>query len=72
MRRAASFGVSLTALSFVLMSTLENVLAAALALIVLALRLWRENTRTRAALLFHYSLLYLGLPFVALAAAAVG
>ncbi len=39
--------------------------------IVLALRLWRESTGRRAALLFHYSLLYLALLFVALAAAAV-
>jgi heme o synthase len=39
--------------------------------IALALRLWRESTGTRAALLFHYSLLYLALLFVALAAAAV-
>jgi protoheme IX farnesyltransferase len=39
--------------------------------IVLALRLWRESTGERAALLFHYSLLYLALLFVALAAAAV-
>jgi protoheme IX farnesyltransferase len=39
--------------------------------IVLALRLWRERTAARAALLFHYSLLYLALLFVALAAAAV-
>jgi protoheme IX farnesyltransferase len=39
--------------------------------IVLALRLWRESTGRRAALLFHYSLLYLALLFVALAAAVV-
>jgi protoheme IX farnesyltransferase len=39
--------------------------------IALALRLWRESTAKRAAVLFHYSLLYLALLFVALAAAAV-
>jgi heme o synthase len=38
--------------------------------IVLALRLWRESTGRRAVLLFHYSLLYLALLFVALAVAA--
>jgi protoheme IX farnesyltransferase len=40
--------------------------------IVLALRLWRKSDGRRvAALLFHYSLLYLALLFVALAVAAV-
>jgi protoheme IX farnesyltransferase len=34
---------------------------------VLAWRLWRENTAARAAVLFHYSLLYLALLFVAVA-----
>jgi len=34
---------------------------------VLALRLWRRNTPARAAVLFHYSLLYLALLFVAVA-----
>jgi heme O synthase-like polyprenyltransferase len=33
--------------------------------------LWRETTKRRAALLFHYSLLYLALLFVAMAADAV-
>jgi protoheme IX farnesyltransferase len=39
--------------------------------IALALRLLRERTGKRAALLFHYSLLYLALLFVAIAVAAV-
>jgi heme o synthase len=34
---------------------------------VLAWRLWRQNTAARAAVLFHYSLLYLALLFVAVA-----
>jgi heme o synthase len=46
-------------------------LAAAVALggafIWLALKLWRERTPRRAATLFHYSLLYLALLFVAMA-----
>jgi heme o synthase len=46
-------------------------LAAAVALggmfIWLALKLWRERTPKRAATLFHYSLLYLALLFVAMA-----
>ena len=33
--------------------------------------LWRELTKPRAAALFHYSLLYLALLFVAMAADAV-
>jgi heme O synthase-like polyprenyltransferase len=33
----------------------------------LALKLWRERTPKRAATLFHYSLLYLALLFVAMA-----
>jgi protoheme IX farnesyltransferase len=36
-----------------------------------AFRLWRETTRARAVLLFHYSLLYLALLFVAMALDAV-
>jgi heme o synthase len=36
-----------------------------------AFRLWRETTRTRAVALFHYSLLYLALLFVAMALDAV-
>jgi protoheme IX farnesyltransferase len=45
------------------------VCAAALggALCVLAWRLWRERTPARAAVLFHFSLLYLALLFVAVA-----
>ncbi len=40
---------------------------------VLAWRLWRQNTAARAAVLFHYSLLYLALLFVAVAVdAAIG
>ena len=39
-------------------------------LCVLAWRLWRERTTARAAVLFHYSLLYLALLFVAVAASA--
>jgi protoheme IX farnesyltransferase len=37
------------------------------ALCVLAWRLWRDTTPARAAVLFHYSLLYLALLFVAVA-----
>ena len=37
---------------------------------VLAWRLWRQATAARAAVLFHYSLLYLALLFVAVAADA--
>jgi protoheme IX farnesyltransferase len=37
----------------------------------MAWRLWRELTRPRAAALFHYSLLYLALLFVAMAADSV-
>jgi heme O synthase-like polyprenyltransferase len=37
----------------------------------LAVRLLRSSTPRRAALLFHYSLLYLALLFVAMAADAV-
>ena len=37
------------------------------ALCVLAWRLWRERSAARAALLFHFSLLYLALLFVAVA-----
>jgi protoheme IX farnesyltransferase len=40
-------------------------------LAVLAWRLWRERTPARAALLFHFSLLYLALLFVAVAVDAV-
>jgi protoheme IX farnesyltransferase len=36
-----------------------------------AFRLWRETTRARAVLLFHYSLLYLALLFAAMALDAV-
>src|SRR5262249_39936802 len=36
-----------------------------------AYRLWRETTKTRAVALFHYSLLYLALLFVAMALDAV-
>ncbi len=39
-------------------------------LCLLAWRLWREGTSARAAVLFHYSLLYLALLFVAVAADA--
>lgn len=39
-------------------------------LCLLAWRLWRDRTSARAAVLFHYSLLYLALLFVAVAAAA--
>ena len=50
-------------------------LAAAVALdtvlCVLAWRLWREHTPARAGVLFHYSLLYLALLFVAVAVDAV-
>jgi protoheme IX farnesyltransferase len=46
-------------------------LVAALALggvlLLLALKLWRERTPRRASALFHYSLLYLALLFVAMA-----
>jgi protoheme IX farnesyltransferase len=38
---------------------------------VLAWRLWRDQTPARAALLFHYSLLYLSLLFLAVAVDAV-
>jgi protoheme IX farnesyltransferase len=37
---------------------------------VLAWRLWRSPTRERAAVAFHYSLLYLALLFVAVAVSA--
>jgi heme O synthase-like polyprenyltransferase len=37
----------------------------------LAWRLWREQTPARAAVLFHYSLLYLSLLFLAVAIDAV-
>ena len=37
---------------------------------LLAWRLWRDVTAARAAVLFHYSLLYLALLFVAVAADA--
>ena len=50
-------------------------LAAALALgavfCALAWRLWRVHTPARAAVLFHYSLLYLSLLFLAVAIDAV-
>ncbi len=36
-------------------------------LCALAVRLWREHSSANAALLFHYSLLYLALLFVAVA-----
>jgi heme O synthase-like polyprenyltransferase len=36
-------------------------------LCVLAWRLWRDGSPARAAVLFHYSLLYLALLFVAAA-----
>jgi len=36
----------------------------------LAWRVWRDSTPARAGLLFHYSLLYLALLFVAVAADA--
>ena len=39
-------------------------------LIVMAWRLWRDPSPARAGVLFHYSLLYLALLFVAVAAAA--
>jgi len=39
-------------------------------LYVLAWRVWREATPARAGVLFHYSLLYLALLFVAVAADA--
>jgi heme o synthase len=39
-------------------------------LCVLAWRLWRDRTTARAGVLFHYSLLYLALLFVAVAASA--
>ena len=36
-------------------------------LVVLAWRLWRESSPARAGVLFHFSLLYLALLFVAVA-----
>jgi heme o synthase len=36
-------------------------------LVVLAWRLWRDSSPARAAVLFHFSLLYLALLFVAVA-----
>jgi protoheme IX farnesyltransferase len=62
---AAGIAGSFGALYLVAAALLDAVFVA------LALRLWRESTATRAAQLFHYSLLYLALLFVALAAAAV-
>jgi len=38
---------------------------------LLAIRLWRETTRARAVALFHYSMIYLALLFVAMAIDAV-
>ena len=38
---------------------------------LLAFQLWRELTRPRAVELFHYSMLYLALLFVAMALDAV-
>lgn len=40
--------------------------------LVLAIRLWRQTTPARSAVLFHYSLLYLALLFVAVAVAVAG
>src|SRR5437899_1187429 len=68
---APGFGLALSAFSFVLLASAVNTLTATLALVGtflwLALRLLREATSRRAALLFHYSLLYLALLFVAMA-----
>jgi protoheme IX farnesyltransferase len=62
---------AVTALPFLWHSAGDFYLGAALVLdgclIVLALRLWRGVTRARASRLFHFSLLYLALLFVALA-----
>jgi protoheme IX farnesyltransferase len=46
---------------------LVTALALGCAFLWLALKLWRERTPRRAAALFHYSLLYLALLFVAMA-----
>ena len=63
--------VAITAVPFVAGTLGLGYLAAALALgavfLWLALRLQRESTPKRAALLFHYSLLYLALLFAAMA-----
>jgi protoheme IX farnesyltransferase len=60
-----------TALPFVLgtLGTLYLVAAAALGAVFLwlAVRLWRQTTAPRAGVLFHYSLAYLALLFVAMA-----
>jgi protoheme IX farnesyltransferase len=72
------YSVALTALTLVpgLLGTFGVIYMAAAAVLgvtlcALAWRLWRERTATRAALLFHYSLLYLALLFVAVALDAV-
>jgi protoheme IX farnesyltransferase len=73
-RQVLAYSVVLVALTLVpgLLGTFGAVyLGAAFALgvafVVLAWRLWRDNTPARAGVLFHFSLLYLALLFVAVA-----
>ena len=67
--------VAITLLPFALREVGVVYLVSALALggafLWLAVALQRDTSRRRAALLFHYSLLYLALLFVAMAADAV-
>jgi heme O synthase-like polyprenyltransferase len=66
---AVAFGLALSALAFLVLTVFTNVLDGAFG--VLARRVWREPTSGRAAALFHYSLLYLALLFVAVSVDAV-
>jgi len=73
-RQMLAYTVALTLLTLVPVAvgtfgTLYLVCAALLGAVfcVLAWRLWRQGTAARAAVLFHYSLLYLALLFVAVA-----
>jgi heme o synthase len=73
-RQVLAYSVVLVALTLVpgLLGTfgvayLGAAFALGLAFVVLAWRLWRDGTSARAGVLFHFSLLYLALLFVAVA-----
>src|SRR5207302_6434771 len=66
---AALVAGTLVPVAFGIFGLLYGVTALVLGAVLLwwSVELWRETTRRRAAFLFHYSLLYLALLFVAMA-----
>jgi protoheme IX farnesyltransferase len=69
----ALVAATLVPVAFGVFGLVYGVSAAILGLVFawLAIQLWRETTRSRAVRLFHYSMIYLALLFVAMAIDAV-